>query len=161
MVTQREQLFVLISQIAHYRERKLEAALAPLGISLQLWRALVVINRIVDCSMSDLSRFALADRTTLTRAVDQLVAKGLVERYVSPNDRRLVLLRLTRTGRPLFAKALKITLTVNEEIVDGSALPDTPALIATLEQLLSGLFPDQNDHEILTGFARDRPLTNT
>ena len=33
-----EHLFVLLSQVAHCRERRLEARLAPLGLSLQHWR---------------------------------------------------------------------------------------------------------------------------
>lgn len=158
--TEREQLFVLISQIAHFRERKLEAELAPLGVSLTLWRAMVVIQRIDDCSMSDLGRFALADRTTLTRAVDHLVAKGLVERYVSPDDRRLVLLRLTPAGAELFDRALRTTLDVNAEIVAGAALDPGP-LTALLEQLLGGLFPDREDQEVLADFARDQLPTTS
>jgi len=152
----REQLFVLISQIAYHRERKLEAELAPLGVSVQLWRSMVVIHRIVDCSMSDLSRFSLADRTTLTRSVDQLVAKSLVERYVSPDDRRLVLLRLTADGVRLFDKALATTRAVNAEILERAAPHDMKRLADTLEGLLEGLIPDSEELENLVDFARER-----
>ncbi len=154
-LSQREQLFVLISQIAYHRERKLEAELAPLGVSVQLWRSMVVIHRIVDCSMSDLSRFSLADRTTLTRSVDQLVAKDMVERYVSPEDRRLVLLRLTADGVRLFDTALAITRKVNAEIVEHAPPPDTKRLADTLEGLLGGLVPDAEELATLVGFARE------
>ncbi len=153
----REQLFMLISQVAYYRERKLEAEVARLGVSLQLWRCMVVIHRIVDCSMSDLSRFGLADRTTLTRSVDQLVARGLVERYVSPEDRRLVLLQLTADGERLFTGAIQLTFQVNGEILTRAAPFDQLQLANLLENVLSGLLPDSDDLEDVINFGRPRP----
>lgn len=153
----REQLFMLISQIAYHRERQLDAEVARLGLSLQLWRCMVVIHRILDCSMTDLSRFGLADRTTLTRSVDQLVARGLADRYVSPEDRRLVLLRLTQEGERLFDQAIEITFRVNSEILANAPGVDRAGLADQLENVLSGLLSDPDDLEDVVSFGRPRP----
>lgn len=153
-VNPREHVFMLAAQITHHRDKKLEARMAPLGLSLQHWRCLLVVNRIADCSMSDLSRFGMADRTTLTRSVDQLVAKGLVERHVSPRDRRLVLLRLTKAGDRLYGEAVRVMLALNAEIVACARPVEQRELARALESLLAGLIPDSEDLEAIATFGR-------
>ena len=58
----------------------------------------MLINR--DCrTMSGLADRLRVNRSTATRAVDRLVTDGLVERFPSPDDGRVVLVRITAEGR--------------------------------------------------------------
>ena len=58
----------------------------------------MLINR--DCrTMSGLADRLRVNRSTATRAVDRLVTDGLVERFPSPDDGRVVLVRITADGR--------------------------------------------------------------
>lgn len=50
-------------------------------------------------TMSDLSKAMNLANSTMTRVVDQLVKKGLVERTFSEEDRRVVVAQLTAVGR--------------------------------------------------------------
>ena len=49
--------------------------------------------------LTDLHRRVLLSQPALSRMVDRLVDRGLVERCVDPGDRRVVRLALTETGR--------------------------------------------------------------
>jgi DNA-binding MarR family transcriptional regulator len=50
-------------------------------------------------AMKDLADRLRVDPSTATRAVQRLVADGLVERFASPEDGRVVLVRITEEGR--------------------------------------------------------------
>lgn len=50
----------------------------------------------------ELGEKTLITKGTLTSVLDRMIAKGLVERIVSPQDRRYQIVRLTPTGQTLF-----------------------------------------------------------
>jgi DNA-binding MarR family transcriptional regulator len=52
-----------------------------------------------DRTMSTLAGRLRVNRSTATRAVDRLMTDGLVERFASPDDGRVVLVRITAEGR--------------------------------------------------------------
>lgn len=54
--------------------------------------------------MSDLSRYLLVSNGNVTGIVDRLVQDGLVSRASREGDRRTSIVRLTETGRELFAR---------------------------------------------------------
>lgn len=60
--------------------------------------ALDLLRRRDDRPMKELAARLRVDPSTATRAVDRLEADGLVERYASPADRRVVLVRITEEG---------------------------------------------------------------
>jgi DNA-binding MarR family transcriptional regulator len=55
--------------------------------------------------MADLSRSLLLSKSGVTRLVDRLVERGLVERAACPSDRRVVYAGLTDKGRRAVAEA--------------------------------------------------------
>ena len=58
-----------------------------------------------DSTIAELHRAFAHKRSTLTSILDRLVARGLVTREVSEEDRRTFVVRLTRAGRSLAARA--------------------------------------------------------
>ncbi len=58
-----------------------------------------------DRTMRGLAERLRIDPSTATRAVQSLVADGLAERYPSPDDGRVVMVRITAAGRQLRASA--------------------------------------------------------
>src|SRR5439155_26441506 len=75
------------------------------------WTAFAVL-RLVSAGQRVETRQAAADagiaKATLTGVVDALVARGLVRRVEHPQDRRLVLLELTASGRRLVRRVLPL-----------------------------------------------------
>jgi DNA-binding MarR family transcriptional regulator len=151
-----EQIFYLVFHLAHRRDKLLEARLAPLGLSIAHWRALSVVRRLDQCSMSALARFSTVDRTTLTRSVDQLVTKGFVERHVPANDRRLVLLRLTEAGLDIYDKAVQCLISVNGEILARAPQVEQRELARGLHALLCAAIADPEEAGDIVTFARTK-----
>ena len=98
-------LFYLLVAISRLRDTQLEPGLQLLGLGLVRYRVLAVIGRVGACTMSELATFSSIDRTTLTRAVDQLLESDLVERLKSERDRRVVRVAITPEGEALRARA--------------------------------------------------------
>lgn len=98
-------LFYLLVAISRLRDTQLEPGLQLLGLGIVRYRVLAVIGRVGACTMSELATFSSIDRTTLTRAVDQLLESDLVERLKSERDRRVVRVAITPEGEALRARA--------------------------------------------------------
>lgn len=58
-------------------------------------------------NMSEIGRALSIDSSTLTRLVDKLVDKSLVERRSDPQDRRVVRVRLTERGKEIIRRVEK------------------------------------------------------
>jgi DNA-binding MarR family transcriptional regulator len=98
-----------------------------------------------DRTMSTLAGGLRVNRSTATRAVDRLTTDGLVERFPSPDDGRVVLVRITPEGRRRHAdvdrrRSLALTRILGEF---------TPAERAELADLLDRLV-DSIDHVVAT-----------
>jgi len=70
---------------------------------------LLAVPELDTINMNDLSLKMRVANSTMTRMVDQLVQKGLVNRSADPQDRRIVLINLTDQGKEVQLK-LKDTL---------------------------------------------------
>ena len=66
----------------------------------QLW-ALQIVAEMDACSMRDLAQALALKSSTVTGLVDRLVKLGLVRRYNSQEDRRVVLAAITPKGRKI------------------------------------------------------------
>ena len=72
-------------------------------------------------------------KNSLSRAIRQLEADGLVERQTDPDDARRQPMRLTERGRRMFADVLPIAKEHERRML----APLSTAEVATLETLLS------------------------
>lgn len=68
------------------------------GITVDQWIILKKLNEIQGCSQSDLAELTNKDAPTLTRIIDLLVDKKLLERLPDADDRRKFFVCLTPTG---------------------------------------------------------------
>lgn len=84
--------------------RFLESELGELELSLPQYRLLTFLDR-DDWAASALADRLAVSRPSVTSLADGLVAKGLIERRPSEEDRRRVLHVLTKQGRAALAKA--------------------------------------------------------
>jgi len=96
------------------------------GLSVPEWAVLTMIESHPEIDQSRLAEVVAIDRTNTGRLVDQLEAKGLVERRPHDSDRRIWMLRCT----PLGLKTRKRL---------------RPRALATQERLLSCLEPKQRE----------------
>jgi DNA-binding MarR family transcriptional regulator len=75
-------------------------------------------------------------RSTVTRLVDQLVAKGLLARVQSPNDGRALNLEMTTEAEAAWETALAVAEDVSMSAFDGIRARDLERLFDRLESNL-------------------------
>lgn len=68
------------------------------GITVDQWSILKNLKQHADLSQKELAEYCGKDQPTLTRIVDLLVQKNLVERRANPADRRSFVVHLTPEG---------------------------------------------------------------
>jgi len=111
------------------------------GVSFNQFEVLTLL-RIADgrgLRMSDLASRVVLSPSGVTRAVDQLERKGLVERCVFEGDKRGYLATLTPEGRAFLRKTTKVHLKgVREHFLNHLSRTDLDHLATALEAVLDG-----------------------
>lgn len=79
----------------------LEAQIQEAGLDLAVSqvRMLALIERLPTCGIAHLADYMGVSNAAVSRSVDRLVRRGLVDRTAAGGDRRAVDLRVTRAGR--------------------------------------------------------------
>jgi DNA-binding MarR family transcriptional regulator len=89
--------------------------------------------------MSDLASRVVLSPSGVTRAVDQLERRGLVERCIFEGDKRSYLATLTREGRTLLRKAANVhVIGLREHFLDHMSRTELEHLATALEAVLAG-----------------------
>lgn len=86
-------------------------------VTLPQWRALVLLEVAGQLNVNALAAQLGVNPSTCTRLCDRLVRKGLLDRELSPDSRREVVLRLTPAGSSLVADATARRRSEIEELV--------------------------------------------
>jgi DNA-binding MarR family transcriptional regulator len=126
-----QRLAQLLSQAERGVTRQLGRVLEDEGCSVEQWRALVLLADGVSHSMSEVAEFALLPAPTLTRLIDRMVADNLAYRTVDPQDRRRVLVHITRRGRAL-QRRLALRIESSHVTILAEADPDDVAQLGAL-----------------------------
>jgi DNA-binding MarR family transcriptional regulator len=149
-----EYLFYLLFQAGRQRDLHFARSLERAGLNIARWRTLAIIRRMGECTMKALALYSTIDRTTLTRAVDQLVEQGLVERAIPNRDRRKVCLSLTPAGEALYAQAVPLLLAGNAELLAGFSDDEVRHAVRLLQTAIRRMIDDPKTAELLINFGR-------
>jgi len=95
----------LLSQLGFHEVERLTERLRPLGLHPRHFGLLTHIATAAGQSQQALSGALGVHRTAMVALVDDLEARGLVERRRDPRDRRAYALHLTRAAAQLLADA--------------------------------------------------------
>jgi DNA-binding MarR family transcriptional regulator len=91
-----------LRELIRFIERKLgvleDGEMACCGVTMAQCHALVEIGRAGSISLVDLAKLLDLDNSTMSRTVNNLVNKKLVDRRVDPTNRRYVTIKLTPDG---------------------------------------------------------------
>lgn len=116
-----------------------QAALRHRGMTLTHWRVLAFLNETDGLGVSALADFTVTDQSTLSRALQQMERKALVERRPGAADNRFVEVHITATGRRLFADIVPLALQLRDRALDGLAADDREHLLDLLSRILDNL----------------------
>jgi DNA-binding MarR family transcriptional regulator len=88
----------LLREVARLHVRAQRATLSSHSASATQCTILTELGRAQPATLADLARRLRLDKSWTSRAIDQLVDDGLVEKADSESDRRAIALSLTRAG---------------------------------------------------------------
>jgi DNA-binding MarR family transcriptional regulator len=116
--------------------------LQPYGITTEQWTVLSRLAEQDGISQKLLAQRAEKDQTNLTRILDQLERKGLVERKANAADRRSFLTYITAKGKELQGTLAPIEQRVVQEVTEGLSAGQ----IAELRTLLTHMTHQANHY---------------
>jgi DNA-binding MarR family transcriptional regulator len=109
------QLFGLMTMF----RREVETRMAEYDLTDAQWKPLWLLKAGRASTAIELARHMEIDAGAITRMLDRLEAKGLIERLRSDEDRRVVYLSLTKAGEAAAAKVPHVLAAVNNDFLRG------------------------------------------
>jgi MarR family 2-MHQ and catechol resistance regulon transcriptional repressor len=97
-------LWVVLARAFDAVERHSRASITRFGLGTTEFGVLEVLYHKGELPVCEVQRRILVESSSTTYVVDKLVKRGLVRRRHSGKDRRVVLLRLTPSGRRLIGR---------------------------------------------------------
>ncbi|HEU5383756.1 MAG TPA: MarR family transcriptional regulator [Ktedonobacteraceae bacterium] len=123
-----------LSNLVH---QTFERALAEHGVTVAQWNVLVAIFHGDAATPFDLARFIDIDTGAVTRLVDRLVEKRLLDRCPDPKDRRSIRLVLTDKGQQLIPQLVQIADENDRQFFGPLTLEEHQQLKALISTLLA------------------------
>ncbi|WP_294189168.1 MarR family winged helix-turn-helix transcriptional regulator [uncultured Sphingomonas sp.] len=124
----------LVRSIHQLGYARIDAACADEGLTGIQWSALIAIH-FGQTTCAALARDLAHDKGAMTRMIDVLEAKGLVQRDRDDGDRRLVNLSLTVEGQAVAMRSRDKVIALWNTVLADWSTEETTALIAQLQKL--------------------------
>lgn len=128
-----------VSRLSRLIDRRLAENFARHGIEAWMYDVLATLRRSgppYALAAGDLVRQTMVTTGAITHRIDRLEQRGLVERDASADDRRKVIVRLTRDGLALVDEVVHTHLATERALLAGLTRAEQAALGATLRKLL-------------------------
>lgn len=138
-------LTLLLHRISAMLSRAVSIDLEPLDLSSTQFNVLAVLHRAdKPMTMRDVAATLSVRPPNLTSVVDSLVARKLVAKQVSPNDRRSYLVATTRQGDRLMGLFLPSHWRMMNEFYRGLTAGERSVLAQLLDKLLASIQPEDD-----------------
>ena len=109
------------------------------GISVSQCYTLAALNEAGELTMGELAQKMQLTVSTMTRVVDQLVDKTLVERCIDPKDRRVCCVELTPQGSELLENIHGEILEIEKEVLKELKVEERDNLIKAFKTLIGAV----------------------
>jgi DNA-binding MarR family transcriptional regulator len=106
-----------------------------LGITRREWRMMASLKPYCSMLSSELAEHAHIDRARTSRAISSLVAKGLIDRQIVPNDQRKATVTLTDKGRSMYESFFPVVAELNQRMLQGLSQEVLQALDTALTHI--------------------------
>jgi DNA-binding MarR family transcriptional regulator len=144
-----KKLTIRIRRLAHHIEREVQRELTAHGIGLWELEVLLALRRAPHRQLSagDLVRQCQVTSGAITNRIARLADGGWVTREVDPDDRRQVIVRLTKSGLQRANRILETKLMAEERMFGGVDAAARDRLNADLRTLLVAIEGPADDYE--------------
>lgn len=127
-----ESVVFLMRQIVTVVAAITDQRMAEHGLTDAQWKPLLMIEQGQCSTAAELARLACVDTGAVTRMVDRLEAKGLLQRTRSREDRRIVKLELTEDG----AQAMEVVPHVLADMLNAALAGFTKSEVVQFKDML-------------------------
>lgn len=131
-------LLYLLAASSEAASTEFHARVRRSGLRVPEWRVLACLGDEDGQMITRLAEFALVEQSRLTRIIDQMVMRGLLERRDDQADRRRVRIYLTAKGAALSAELVAEARVHEQALLDALPAVSAEALKPALEALLRG-----------------------
>lgn len=142
-------LTLLLHRVTGMLTRATSMDLEPLQLSPTQFNVLAVLHRSDEpLTMRTLAAYLSVRPPNLTSVVDQMVARKLIAKQVSPNDRRSYLVVTTPRGDRLMARFLPGHWQMMNEFYGGLSATERHQLARLLDKLLASVQPEDDSAQV-------------
>jgi DNA-binding MarR family transcriptional regulator len=135
----RDSIGYLMKRSQRLMQERIEGLFEQQGFTLQQWVVLMYLRDGLAVTISDICRDLHHDSGAMTRLVDQLEARKLIERRRSADDRRVVELSLTDAGAAVLDALVPTACDALNTALDGFTRDEVKLLQSMLRRLLGRL----------------------
>ncbi|MGE0152545.1 MAG: MarR family winged helix-turn-helix transcriptional regulator [Reyranellaceae bacterium] len=107
-------------------------------LSVPQWRVMAVLGRYEPISANEVCERTVMDKVAVSRAVQAMLRRGLVERTVDARDRRRSALRLSKRGRAIHNEIVPLALDYERKLISAMTPEERAMLDSILRRLLHG-----------------------
>ena len=129
----------LMNRIMGRYNASLRDEMAGLGLTTPKMRALAVLTVVEGPLIRELAVYTVTDPSTLSRALDQLQAEGLVRREADAADNRAVRVHVTEAGRAAFEALWPHMAAAQARMFRGIPEDERRAFVGTLQKMLANI----------------------
>lgn len=122
----------LLGDVSRLVRMRFDQRARDLDLTRAQWRVLAQLRRREGINQRALADILDIENITLTRHVDRLELKGLVERRPDPNDRRARTLHLKDKAKSVLGELRTLSEQTREEALTGISQEESEQLIDTL-----------------------------
>jgi DNA-binding MarR family transcriptional regulator len=142
-------LTIRLRRIAHHIEREVQRELTEHGIGMWELEVLLALRRAPDGRLSagELVRHCQVTSGAITNRIGRLADRGWVTRTVDPDDRRQVIVTITKAGLRRAEQILKTKLVAEERLFGNLDRGTIERMNADLRSLLISIEGAADDYE--------------
>lgn len=129
----------LIKRTQRMMQERIESLFEPHGFTLQQWAVMMYVREGVALTVADVCRELHHDSGAMTRLIDQLEDRKLIERNRNAQDRRVVELSLTPLGNETLDALIVIATDALNSTLEGFTREEVKLLQSMLWRLIGRL----------------------
>jgi DNA-binding MarR family transcriptional regulator len=107
----------LISRMGMVAQKRFQERLDSLGLTTRMWGALNVLDHEGAVTQHALGKSIGMDPSSMVATIDELEARGLVERQRHPSDRRAHALHVTELGRTTLTQGRRLAKQAQDDLL--------------------------------------------
>ena len=128
-------------------------SLAPVmdAVTLPQFRVLVVLSNFGPLRMGELAMHLGANQSSFSRFADRMVAGGLIARSASTQNRREVIISLTKTGSHIYADVTRARRQEISDVLDRLSAAEQETVLAGFEAFARAAGEPRADETLILG----------